>query len=605
MKSSVSKMLVTVGFGLAAATTASGQFVNVNSDITTSTTWTNNNVYVLKADVFIAPGATLTIQPGTVIASELVPAGGKTPNTRAALIAQRGGRLVAIGTQAQPIIFTSKADYNTWTPANPRGLHRPTATSEWGNLTLLGRGYISEDAVAGNTPSPNGNNVAVMEGLVEAFPGDTRVLYGGNNDEDNSGTLSFVSIRYGGQVVGNNVELNGLALGGVGRETVIDHIDLMNGVDDGIEIWGGTVNLKYVNIWNIGDDSLDIDQGWRGKVQFGLIVKGYCKAGSTSGSGFGDNAIELDGAERCDYQPVTTGVLYNLTVVGNPGTGSGSNGSDHATAWRDNCNMQIRQSVFTGHGEAFVRGESPSDGSGGYGNFGTLGYTARWSTSYNYMLGSSGGPGPNAPANPINFYKSQTNGNLCEIKDSIVHGFPNTSLSNNNSIVSGLPTGPFAEANALGVFASGNANVQATSLPMVSLVRGATIVVSPSLSVSPVSQIDPRAANDAVAAALVAPAPADGFFTQASYRGGFSPTEVWTCNWTAADNYGFISTPDANCSTDAPCPADLNGDSVVGANDLATLLAAWGGSGSADINGNGSVGAEDLAALLAAWGNCP
>jgi hypothetical protein len=98
MKSSVSKMLATAGLGLAAATSANAQFVNVNSDITTSTTWTNNNVYVLKADVFIAPGATLTIQPGTVIASEIV-TGGKNANTRAALIAQRGGRLVAIGTQ--------------------------------------------------------------------------------------------------------------------------------------------------------------------------------------------------------------------------------------------------------------------------------------------------------------------------------------------------------------------------------------------------------------------------------------------------------------------------------------------------------------------------
>ena len=510
-----------------------------------------------------------------------------------------------IGSQQQPIIFTSKADYNTWTPTNPRGVHRPTATSEWGNLTLLGRAYISEDAVSGNVATPNPNNVAVMEGLIAANPKDTRPLYGGGNDDDNSGTLSYVSIRYGGQLVGNNVELNGLALGGVGRETIIDHIDLMNGLDDGIEIWGGTVNIKYVSIWNIGDDSLDIDQGWRGKIQFGLIVKGYCRAGAASGSGFGDNAIELDGAERADYQPVTSGVLYNLTVVGNPGTGSGSNGSDHATAWRDNCNMQIRQSVFTGHGEAFVRSENPSDGSGGYGAFGTLGWAARWSTPFNYLLGSSGGPGPNAPASPLNFYKAQTNGNLCEIKDTVVHNFPNTGLSNSGSLITGLPTGPFAEANSLGVFAAGNANVQSSTLPMVSLVRGTAITVSPTLSVSPVASIDPRAAGDAVTAALVAPAPNDGFFTQTTYRGAFSPTEVWTCNWTAADNYGFIVTPDQNCATDTPCPADLNGDNAVGANDLATLLAAWGGPGVADINGDGVVGAPDLAALLAQWGNCP
>jgi hypothetical protein len=419
-----------------------------------------------------------------------------------------------------------------------------------------------------------------------------------------SGTLSYVSIRYGGQLVGANVELNGLALGGVGRETIIDHIDLINGLDDGIEIWGGTVNIKYVNIWNSGDDSLDIDQGWRGKIQFGFIVQGYCKAGAASGSGFSDNAIELDGAERSDYQPVTTGVLYNLTVVGNPGTGSGSNGSDHATAWRDNCNMQIRQSVFTGLGEAFIRSENPSDGSGGYGAFSTLGWAARWSTSFNYMLGSSGGAGPNAPASPINFYKAQTNGNLCEIKDSIVHNFPNTALSNSGNLFGTLPAGAMSEANALGVFAAGNANVQATALPMVSLVRGTTIPVG-TLAVTPVASIDPRAAGDAVTAAGVAPAPSDGFFTPTSYRGAFSSTQVWTCDWTAADNYGFISTPDASCLVSIPCPADLNGDSAVGASDLATLLAAWGGTGSADINGNGTVGAEDLAALLAGWGNCP
>ena len=390
MKSSVSNMFATVGLSLAAATAANAQFVDVTSDITTSTTWTSNNVYVLKADIYISAGATLTIQPGTVIASELVTG----QNTRAALIATKGARLIAIGSQTQPIIFTSKADYNTWTPTNPRGLFRATATSEWGNLTLLGNAYISEDAVAGNVATPNANNRAVMEGLIAASPKDTRPLYGGGNDDDNSGTLSYVSIRYGGQLVGANVELNGLALGGVGRETIIDHIDLINGLDDGIEIWGGTVNIKYVNIWNSGDDSLDIDQGWRGKIQFGFIVQGYCKAGAASGSGFSDNAIELDGAERADYQPVTTGVLYNLTVVGNPGTGSGSNGSDHATAWRDNCNMQIRQSVFTGLGEAFVRSENPSDGSGGYGAFSSLGWAARWSTSFNYMLGSSGGAGP-------------------------------------------------------------------------------------------------------------------------------------------------------------------------------------------------------------------
>jgi hypothetical protein len=84
----------------------------------------------------------------------------------------------------------------------------------------------------------------------------------------------------------------------------------MNNVDDGIEIWGGTVNLKYFSIWNVGDDSLDIDQGWRGKAQFGLIVQGY-SLNASQGSGVGDNLIEIDGAEQSDWQPVTTASIYN------------------------------------------------------------------------------------------------------------------------------------------------------------------------------------------------------------------------------------------------------------------------------------------------------
>ena len=70
-------------------------------------------------------------------------------------------------------------------------------------------------------------------------------------------------------------ELNGLSLGAIGRETDIEYVEIMNNVDDGIEIWGGAVNLKYFSVWNVGDDSFDVDQGWRGKAQFGLIVQGY------------------------------------------------------------------------------------------------------------------------------------------------------------------------------------------------------------------------------------------------------------------------------------------------------------------------------------------
>jgi hypothetical protein len=113
----------------------------------------------------------------------------------------------------------------------------------------------------------------------------------------------------------------------------------MNNVDDGIEIWGGTVNLKHFAIWNIGDDSLDVDHGWRGKAQFGLIVQGY-SVNAASGSGVCDSMIEADGAAKSDAQPVTTVALYNMTLIGQPASGK------HAIKYRDGARMQVMNSII-------------------------------------------------------------------------------------------------------------------------------------------------------------------------------------------------------------------------------------------------------------------
>ena len=185
------------------------------------------------------------------------------------------------------------------------------------------------------------------------------------------------SLRYGGKVVGLNNELNGLSLGGIGRNTEIHHVEVMNNVDDGIEIWGGTANLKYVSIWNIGDDSLDIDQGYRGKVQFGLIVQGYSVL-AAQGSGIGDNCIEIDGAEQSDFQPVTSTVLYNMTVVGQPVSG------DHGVAYRDNARVQVRNSIFMDLGEVLVRNDNvDGDGGAGYAFNSTTTFADTWTTAFN------------------------------------------------------------------------------------------------------------------------------------------------------------------------------------------------------------------------------
>ena len=224
--------------GLALVGTASAAEIKVSSDITTSTIWTSNNTYNLQKQIFVRPGATLTIQAGTIIASDTGVGG--------SLAVSRGAQIFVQGTAENPVIMTSKADVATWTNGDPRTGKWREAANEWGNLTIMGRAYISEDATPGNTKDPNPSNVAQMEGLTAAFPGDPKVLYGGGNDDDDSGSISYLSLRFGGKVIALTNELNGLSLGGIGRGTDISYVEIMNNVDDGIEIWGGTFNLKQL-----------------------------------------------------------------------------------------------------------------------------------------------------------------------------------------------------------------------------------------------------------------------------------------------------------------------------------------------------------------------
>ncbi|MBK8098714.1 MAG: hypothetical protein IPK26_16500 [Planctomycetes bacterium] len=495
------------------ATKASAQVVVVNSDINTSTTWTANNTYQLVGQIYVNPGASLTIQAGTVIAS--------APAQEGSLAVARGAQIFVNGTEDNPVIFTSTADVATWAPlaSHPTGKNPKTGTwreiaNEWGNLTLMGNGYIGA-CTAGNTTTPNPNNVAAMEGLVANPMFPSRNFYGGGNDDDDSGSISYLSLRYTGKVLGLNNELNGLALGGVGRNTDIHHVDIMNGVDDGIEIWGGTVNLKYINIWNIGDDSLDVDQGWRGKVQFGLIVQGF-SASAAQGSGVGDNCIEADGAERSNHEPVTTSTLYNLTVIGQPG-------GDHGMALRDNVNLQVRNSIFMDLGETWIRNDNvDGDACGtGFGFSGTLSFAARWTTP--------------AAVNPP-FYTAQSSGTLLEASDNVL--FNNTFATAYNTAISvgALAAGPASAMN----------NQLAATLPIQSITRGAVVFKGPlSLPMQQVLMLDPRPAGDALTS--VAWAPQDGFFCQAHYRGAFAPGTNWLCDWTASAAYGFTPGNGAWC----------------------------------------------------------
>jgi hypothetical protein len=482
----------------------------------TSEHWTvANSPYRLKGQVYFTSGTTLTIDAGVVIAS--IPADGGS------LAICRGAQLFANGTERDPIIATSTTDVATWTgttgsgssqiPGNPKTGTWHEGCQEWGNFTLLGRAYISENAVVTNVHAPDAGNVGNMEGLVNGTSTDQ---YGGGLDDDDSGSITYVSLRYGGKVIQQNSELNGLSLGGVGRATDIHHVEVINNIDDGVEIWGGTVNLKYVNLWNNGDDSFDLDQGWRGKAQFGLIVMGYARDAGT-GSGVGDHAFEMDGAEDSDYQPVTTTSIYNFTCINQPGQTRGT------TAWRDNARVQFHNCIFmNGAGEVVKFDNVDGDGQHGYGFNGTLSWAATWTTAYNAVP-----PTANDPANPATFYPAQTSGKLAEITDTV---FYNNFAAN-----------AYTEANLRSVFAAPNNNVLAAASPISSISFGAPVLKG-GLNMLPVIALDPRPANDALVS--VGAAPNDGFYTPAQYRGAFEPSAsaTWLANWTATFAYGYTKT---------------------------------------------------------------
>ena len=211
-------------------------------------------------------------------------------------------------------------------------------------------------------------------------------------------------------------------------------------------------------------------------------------------------------------------MAYNLTVIGQPVDGDG------ATAWRDNCNVQYRNSIFMDCGEKVVRFDDlDGDGANGYGHNGTMSWADRWTTDWNVYSNV------NAPGNPGAFYQAQVNGKLIEMTDNVF-------FRNQNADA-------YTEANARGVFAAANNNVLIPGFddadsPLQSIVRGAPVNKGGKVMV-PVVSMDPRPKNEATTS--VGTAPNDGFFTQADYRGAFAPNgAIWACNWTALDAFGFL-----------------------------------------------------------------
>ena len=228
--------------------------------------------YLLKGWVYIANGAELTIEPGTVIKGD--------KQTKASLICERGGKLIAKGSATEPIVFTSE---------EAPGSRKP---GDWGGIIICGKAK---------------NNQTEMQ-----IEGGPRTKHGGDNDADNSGVLSYVRIEFAGYPFQTDQEINGLTLGSVGSGTQIDHVQVSYSNDDSYEWFGGTVNCKYLVAFHGWDDDFDTDNGFSGAVQYGLAVRDAKIADKSQSNGFESD----NNASGSDVSPYTTATFSNITFIG-------------------------------------------------------------------------------------------------------------------------------------------------------------------------------------------------------------------------------------------------------------------------------------------------
>lgn len=249
--------------------------------ITSDETWTSDNVYQLEGKVVVDNGVTLTIEPGTTIK------GGQGTGTLASvLIISVGAQINAVGTPTNPIIFTSVLDNGNNLDENDNGM--------WGGVIILGDAPIS---------AADGDDITQIEGIPAT---STYGAFGGNDIHDDSGIFSYVSIRHAGALIGAGNEINGLTLGGVGDATVISNIEIVGNLDDGVEFFGGTVNVENIIVGFQGDDGIDIDMNYAGTVNNFVVINGISS----------DESLEIDGPEGMTH---TNGLftLTNGTMNGN------------------------------------------------------------------------------------------------------------------------------------------------------------------------------------------------------------------------------------------------------------------------------------------------
>ena len=301
-----------------------GQTITLKGAITADTVLRKNNTYILQGLVYVKGNKTMTIEPGTTIK------GSFNGTDVAALIITRGSKLIADGTAAEPIIFTSLSP-------NPQ-------SGDWGGIVLCGTAPI-------NTSFNSTNGLFEVEGGVNNSTGDGLAGSGDAafptaNPADNSGTLRYVRIEYAGYAFQPDKEINSLTMAAVGSGTTIEYVQTRFAKDDAFEWFGGTVNCKYLITYKTQDDDFDTDNGYSGRVQFGLIIRDSLIADASRSEAFESD----NNASGTTALPKTTCVFSNVTAIGPRATSTNIGSSLYRAGAhiRRNSEMSLFNSVIIG-----------------------------------------------------------------------------------------------------------------------------------------------------------------------------------------------------------------------------------------------------------------
>jgi hypothetical protein len=303
--------------------TTTGQTITLEGRIAADTILRKQNTYILKGLVYMVNNKTMTIEAGTTIK------GSFSGSDVAALVITRGAKLNAIGSATEPIVFTSASP-------NPQ-------SGDWGGVVICGKASVNTNFAG----TGGGQGVYEVEGGVNNANNDG--LAGGGatpDDNDNSGTLSYVRIEYAGYAFQPDKEINSLTMAAVGRGTTIDHIQVVYAKDDAYEWFGGTVNCKYLIAYKTQDDDFDTDNGYSGKVQFGLVMRDSLIADISNSEAFESD----NNATGTTATPKTSAIFSNLTLIGPKATlsNTGSSLFRGATHIRRNTGISIFNSIVLG-----------------------------------------------------------------------------------------------------------------------------------------------------------------------------------------------------------------------------------------------------------------